>query len=124
MSTREVTVPALILVPAMDPDGEPREHLFSDFVCKGLLTDMRLGQGYEMVMLAIELHKAFEGSKPGDKIRIRPPAWEMLCKIVEKPQFQGGGFHPWAARFLVPYMDAIKEAVKIEDGELKSKKEG
>ena len=115
MSMREVTVPELVSVPSMDTNGEARPHPFADFVVRGLLTDMRFGAGYDAVAMLIELGKAFDGCAPGQKVRIRPPAWELLCKIIEHPQFPGGGgFHPWSARFLLCYMDAIKEAAKIE----------
>ena len=115
MAMREITVPELILVPPMSGEGEATPHTFEGFICKGLLTDVRFGGGYEMITTMVEIGSAFKKCKPGDKVRLRAAAWDWLVKVIDKPQFVGGGgFHPWSAQFLLPYFDAVRDAIKIE----------
>lgn len=112
MAQREVVICEDITV--QPPEGTPGDavtHKHVRFILEILLADTRWADGYPAIRDGREVEEAFTDAQPGDRVLLREPLWERLRDVVEKPRFHGGGsIHPWLARALLPFMDAIRSA--------------
>lgn len=135
MSRYEITIPPdlPVLNLATEEPVEGQWHKFVEFVRIYLLSDKRFIQNDEALHQQKKIRKALKGKGAGDKFRLDPNEYNKLLEVSKQPQYPQGvtvngvnsGFSQLAYQ-CVDYLDAIKQATKIDDEDepAPSKKDG
>lgn len=116
---RKVIVPNDIVL--INSEGTPIEgaplQKFKTFVIDVLLMDKVFAEGGRKVAkIAERIEKAFADAVVGSIVYLEDAHWEMLSKVADAPS--GGYNSAYMARKLLPFADAICDAVLVDASEM------
>jgi hypothetical protein len=112
---RYVQVPSPILFVPTETQrksgAEEKRHTFLATLQDVWLCDAEhFGKG-KGVRAALRLERLFEVAAAGDWVAVEEEDWRLLCDAVENCP----NYNPGVMRHLVPFLDAVVEALKEDD---------
>lgn len=127
MPIMEITIPPPITL--VHPDGGAGEvQYFTKFVARHLLDQPRFRANFTVTKAAFDIERSLAAVPDADMgvsavWELGGEEWRLLCEAIDHPEHlaladgatrvvPGFMYLPWAARQMLPFMEAIKRATE------------
>jgi hypothetical protein len=110
---RTITIPEPIAVGIAG--SPPRVLTFQSVLEESWLQDNSFGKDYAGLKRAMRLSELFKDKVPGDSVTLDNEDWGPLANAVRAPSVgQGGGYIPSVGRQILPFLEAVLDAVEVD----------
>lgn len=108
----EITVPANIMVRNILDGKDVKDYTFAEYI-KTLLHGKQFAASVANLRTGQQVLKLFDNAKAGDVCKVHPNDFKLLKEVAEQPG-EGGYTNAAVAIQLLPFIDAVLEAKKVE----------